>query len=134
MASLLQRVIQIVDRNTQPEQPSPKPIFTVKAMLERSIVFEGIAEKKAKLETFRTQECEFRAILVATYASMAYEAERCRFKVETRDWKDGSTLQSEFERVEEALDAHTNCLEEISYLERSIEDDQGDLDDSALWE
>ena len=123
----LKRALQVADKHVKPQ-------YTPAIMAERQSLEQGIAEKKAKLETFRTQEVEFRALLVAAYASMAYEAERCKFKLETRQWKDGATLRSEYERVEEAIEAHTKCLEEITYLERSIEEDQGELDDAELWQ
>lgn len=129
MASLIQKVIQVLDRQPQP----PKPQYSIKAQLERSLIFEGMAEKQAKLETFRTQEIEFRAMLAAAYGTLAYEAERARYKVETRDWKDGDSLATPIEHMQKALDAHTNCTQEITYLELSIADDQQELDDAQLW-
>lgn len=129
----IQRLIGIIDGMFGNEQPKSQPKFTLKAQLERSLIHEEICQNKAKLETFRAQEAEFRAILVAAYGSMAYEAERMKFKLETGAWKDGATLQTEYERVEAALDAHCECLAEIDATQRRIADAQSELDDAELW-
>jgi hypothetical protein len=134
MASLLQRVIQIVDRNTQPEQPSPK--FTVTAMLQRSLLLEEIEESKAQLETLRAQEQELRGILANALGMAAYNAERAKFRIETRAWEllADSDFADAAEHVKEAADALRDAAREIASKASDIADDQNDLDDSALWE
>ena len=130
--SYYDQICKIVEALIPDQAPEPK--FTIMAQLERSVLFEAMEEKKAKLETFRAQETEFRAILVSAYAALAYEAEIAGHRTGTRQWEEGCTLQAEYERLNEALDAHTDCLHEIDYLERSIADDQQDLDNVSLWE
>jgi len=130
----IQRLIGMVDSILFDEpKPQPRPKYSLNAQLQRSLIHEEIQESKAKLETFRAQETEFSAVLAAAYASMAYEAERARFSIELRKWNDGTSLAAQHELIESALDAHTDCLQEIASLEAKIEDAQGELDDAELW-
>jgi uncharacterized alpha-E superfamily protein len=134
MASLIQRVIQIVDRHSQPNQPRPK--FTIKAQLQRSILFEQMEERKAQLETMRAQEQELRGILVNALSMAAYNAERARFRIETRSWEllTDSDFADAAEHVKEAADALRDAVREIAAKASDIADDQKDLDDAELWE
>ena len=113
------------------------PNYTLKAQLQRSLIYEDLKKCQAKLEQSRIAEVNLRAELVLKLESLAGDVGRAANKIGTRQWEDGCTGlccdDGAIDRLREHEDALTECISEIKYLECIIEDAQNDLDDDALW-
>jgi hypothetical protein len=111
------------------------PPFSAKAAAERQAMRAEIAQQKVMLEGLRVREVELRAELVRELEKLAFAVKRAAFKISTRQWEDGNpALDFDIERMHQAAEALTDCVDDIAHTASMIEDQQNDLDDSALWQ
>ena len=137
-ASFMQLVDQTIDRICGISELPPQPKYSVKAMLQRSRLQLSIEESQAKLETARALEAAYRGSLVALYASLAYHAERCRFRLEVRDWvqvpsEEIIALSKLGVQITEAEASHEEMVETIAELSKSIAENQREMD-TTPWQ
>jgi len=124
-----ERAVNIVFRR----HPQPPP-SSLQILAERQALRTEIEHDRAMLELLRVKEAELRAILVRELGHLAYSVSRAQFKIETREWADGNPgLDIDIERVQEAAETLTDCVDDIKHGETMIEDKLGDLDDEGLW-
>ncbi|KAA6459679.1 hypothetical protein DYQ86_16300 [Acidobacteria bacterium AB60] len=110
--------------------------LTVKAQLERSLLFEEIQERRVKIESLQSREPELRLTLMAALDALSKRASTGKDYLAFRPdiGINEDFLGAEVEAVNEAVVKRNEVLADIRDHERQIEDLQRTLDDCELWE